>query len=94
MFEVLLNAGLAGHARALIVRVPHIAALIAFQFCALRAFGVRVPFVDALATLPVRVPGRRCCRISVQGLGTTQATMVFFFARYAAGRRGRAARPP
>jgi len=84
VFEVLLNAGLAGHARALVVRLPHIAALIAFQYCALRAFDVRVPFVDALATLPV-VFLVSVLPISVQGLGTTQATMVFFFAQYAPG---------
>ena len=64
--------------------MPHIAALIAFQFCALRAFDVRVPFVDALATLPV-VFLVSVLPISVQGLGTTQATMVFFFAQYAPG---------
>jgi hypothetical protein len=84
VFEVLLNARLAGYARALIVRVPHIAALIAFQFCALRAFDVHVPFVHALATLPVTFLVA-VLPISVQGLGTTQATMVYFFAQYAPG---------
>ena len=61
LFEVLLNAGLGGHARALLVRLPHIAALIVFQFSALHAFGVDVPLVYALATLPV-VSWSRCCR--------------------------------
>ena len=84
VFEVLLGAGLGGHARALVVRLPHIAALIAFQFSALRAFGVRVPLVDALATLPVTLLVA-VLPISIQGLGTTQATMVYFFARYAQG---------
>jgi len=84
LFEVLLNAGFGGHARALVVRLPHIASLVAFQFAALRAFGIQVPFVDALATLPV-VFLVAVLPISVQGLGTTQATMVYFFARYAPG---------
>ena len=84
MFEVLLNAGLGGHARALAVRVPHITALVVFQFAALHAFGIRVPLVDALATLPV-IFLVAVLPISVQGLGTTQATMGFFFARYAPG---------
>jgi uncharacterized membrane protein YbhN (UPF0104 family) len=84
VFEVLLNAGFGGHARALLVRLPHIAALIAFQFAALHAFGVRVPLVDALATLPVTFLVA-VLPISIQGLGTTQATMVYFFARYAHG---------
>ena len=73
-----------GHARALLVRFPHIATLFIFQICMLRAFGVAVPVVR-------RWPRCRWCSsspslpISVQGLGTTQAAMVYFFARYAAG---------
>jgi hypothetical protein len=84
LFEVLLGAGLGGYARALAVRVPHIAALVGFQFSALRAFDVHVPLVDALATLPVTFLVA-VLPISIQGLGTTQATMVYFFARYAPG---------
>ena len=84
VFEVLLNAGFAGHARALLVRLPHIAALVTFQFTALRGFGVHVPLVNALAALPVTFLVA-VLPISVQGLGTTQATMVYFFARYASG---------
>jgi len=82
LFEVLLNAGVGGHAKALAVRIPHIAALMAFQFSALRAFGIQVPLVYALATLPITF-FVAVLPISVQGLGTTQATMVYFFARYA-----------
>jgi hypothetical protein len=84
LFEVLLNAGVGGHAKALAVRIPHIAALMAFQFSALRAFGIQVPLVYALATLPITF-FVAVLPISVQGLGTTQATMVYFFARYAPG---------
>ena len=84
IFQVLLGAGLGGHARALAVRLPHIAALFTFQICMLRAFGVAVPMVDAVAALPV-VFFISVLPISVQGLGTTQAAMVYFFARYAAG---------
>src|SRR4029077_4121628 len=84
LFEVLLNAGLGGHARALLVRLPHIAALIMFQLSALRAFGVDVPLVYALATMPITF-FVAVLPISVQGLGTTQAAMVFFFARFAHG---------
>jgi hypothetical protein len=84
VFDVLLGAGLGGHARALLVRLPHIASLIAFQLFMLRAFGVAVPLVVALAVMPV-VFFIAVLPISVQGLGTTQAAMVYFFARYAAG---------
>jgi len=84
VFEVLLNAGVGGHLRALVVRVPHIASLVVMQFTLLHAFGVQVPLVDALATLPV-VFLVAVLPISIQGLGTTQATMAYFFARYAPG---------
>jgi hypothetical protein len=84
IFDVLLAAGWRGHLRALAVRVPHIATLIAFQTLLLRAFGVNVPLVVAIASLPV-VFLVAVLPISVQGIGTTQAAMVFFFARYATG---------
>jgi hypothetical protein len=84
LFDVLLNAGIGGHLKALVVRLPHIAALIALQIVLLRGFGVQIPLVVALAELPV-VYFVAVLPISVQGLGTTQATMVYFFAQYARG---------
>jgi hypothetical protein len=84
VFDVLMGASVTGHARSVLVRLPHIAALLAFQISMLRAFGVAVPIVDALATLPV-VFLVAVLPISIQGLGTTQAAMVYFFARYASG---------
>jgi hypothetical protein len=84
LFDVLLGAGLGGHLRALLVRLPHIAILFTFQICMLRGFGVAVPVLQAIAALPV-VFFIAVLPISVQGLGTTQAAMIFFFARYASG---------
>ena len=84
VFDVLLAAGFGGHARALLVRLPHIVALVAFQTAMLRAFGVAVPLAQAVVALPI-VFFIAVLPISVQGLGTTQAAMVFFFARYAQG---------
>jgi hypothetical protein len=84
IFDVLLSAGLGGHARALLVRVPHIAAIVVFQTSMLRAFGVAVPIAQAIVALPI-VFFIAVLPISVQGLGTTQAAMVYFFARYAPG---------
>ena len=84
---VLFEAGLGGHARALLVRIPHIAALVAFQTTVLRAFGVAVPLGQACAVLPI-VFFVAVLPISVQGLGVTQWTMTFFFARYAPGGGG------
>jgi hypothetical protein len=84
LFDVLLGAGVGGHARALLVRLPHIASLFAAQIVMMHAFGIAVPVFDAVAALPV-VFFVAVLPISVQGLGTTQATMIFFFARYAPG---------
>jgi hypothetical protein len=84
LFDVLLGAGLGGHLRALLVRLPHIAILFTFQIFMLRGFGVAVPVLQAVAALPV-VFFIAVLPISVQGLGTTQAAMIFFFARYATG---------
>jgi len=81
LFDVLLSAGLTGHLKAMVVRVPHIAALMAFQLVALRSLGVVLPLGVALATLPV-VMFIAVLPISVQGLGTTQAAMVLFFSPY------------
>jgi hypothetical protein len=47
---------------------------------------VAVPILDALAVLPV-VFLISVLPISVQGLGTTQAALIYFFARYAPGDR-------
>ena len=55
-----------------------------FQFALLRGFDIAVPLFDALAMLPV-VFLVAVLPISVQGLGTTQTMMVYFFARYAQG---------
>jgi len=81
---VLLGAGLGGHLKALVVRLPHIAALVFYLTAMLHAFGVAVPVRQAVVTLPL-VFFIAVLPISVQGLGTTQAAMIFFFARYAHG---------
>jgi len=84
VFDVLLGAGLGGHMRALAVRLPHVAALFAFQIALFRAFHVAIPVFDALAALPI-VFLIAALPVSVLGLGTTQAAMIYFFARYAPG---------
>ena len=81
MFDVLLSAGFRGYLKAMLVRLPHIGALLGFQMAALRGFGVAVPVGTAIAALPV-VFFIAVLPISVQGLGTTQAAMVLFFARF------------
>ena len=84
IFDVLLSAGLGGHARALVVRLPHIAALVAYQTAMMHAFGVAVPVTQAAALLPIAF-FVAVLPISVQGIGTTQVVMTYLFARYAPG---------
>lgn len=84
IFDVLIEAGLTGHLKALAVRVPHVLTLLVMYHVGLHAFGVQtplfatliaVPFVLLLAVLP----------ISFQGLGPSQGALIFFFSKYASG---------
>ena len=84
IFDVLLDAGIGGHVRAIAVRVPHLVALVLLNYAALRAFGVDVPILQALVALPV-VFFVAVLPISVQGLGPAQGAMIYFFARFAPG---------
>jgi Lysylphosphatidylglycerol synthase TM region len=84
ILDVLLNAGLGGHVRSLLVRLPHVAVLLLLNHVALHAFGVQVPALQTLLCFPV-VLLVAVLPISVQGVGPTQGAMIFFFARYAQG---------
>jgi hypothetical protein len=88
LFDVLLSAGLTGYLKAIVVRLPHVAAVIAFQLVALRSLSVAIPLGTALVTLPV-VMLIAVLPISVQGLGTTQVAMNFFFAQFVPHAMGR-----
>jgi hypothetical protein len=66
------------------VRVPHISALLALSWFSLAAFGVVIPVGKAILCLPV-VYFVAVMPISFQGLGTSQAMLIHFFARYAPG---------
>jgi hypothetical protein len=79
---VLLAAGLAGHLKALAVRVPHVMAMMVFTSVSFLAFGMKVPLAEQVLCVPV-VYFIAVLPISVQGLGTAQLAMVHFFARYA-----------
>lgn len=84
ILDVLLDAGIGGHLRAMAVRLPHLAALVLLNYAALHAFGVDVPMLQALVALPV-VFFVAVLPISVQGLGPAQGAMIYFFARFAPG---------
>lgn len=86
----LMEAGLRGHARALVVRLPHLFVLLIWHFIALRCFGIRVPFHVAMLYLPV-VFAVAALPISVQGLGTAQVVAKYYFTDFAVGLSGEAA---
>lgn len=84
VFDVLFSAGLGGHAKALVARLPHMLSLLVFAYLYLYAFDVKVPPLQALLFLPISflvaaipLPG--------QGLGAVQAVMVAVFAPYGPG---------
>jgi hypothetical protein len=84
IFDVLLSAGIGGHLRSMLVRVPHILALMTLSWFSLAAFGVVVPIAKAILCLPI-VYFVAVLPISFQGLGTSQAMLIHFFSSYAPG---------
>jgi hypothetical protein len=84
IFDVLLSAGVKGHLRCMAVRVPHILTLLLLSWFSLAAFGVILPVDRALLCLPM-VYFVAVLPISFQGLGTSQAMQILFFASYAPG---------
>ena len=86
-FEVLaplFDAGLRGHALAMVGRIPHVAILVLGHWVALRVWGIAVPFSACMTLMPAVVIAS-VLPISPAGLGTTQAAFVYFFSKYAAG---------
>jgi uncharacterized membrane protein YbhN (UPF0104 family) len=82
IFDVLLGAGIGGHLKAVLVRVPHLFSLLLFTYVSFRAFGIKVPVAQAVACLPV-VYFISVLPISPAGLGTTQVMLTLFFTPYA-----------
>jgi len=83
LWQPLSEAGLSGHLRALLVRLPHLGVLLIWHFIALRCFRVEVPFHLAMLYLPV-VFAVTALPISVQGLGTAQVVARYYFSDFAA----------
>lgn len=81
LWEPLHQAGIKGHLRALVVRVPHLLVLLVWHFVALRCFHVDVPVHIAVLYLPV-VFAVASLPISVQGLGTSQMAAKYFFSEF------------
>jgi hypothetical protein len=80
----LFEAGLRGHALAVVGRLPHVVVIVLSYWVAMEVWGIHVPFATA-ATLMPAVALAAVLPISPAGLGTTQAALVYFFRDYAAG---------
>jgi hypothetical protein len=84
VFDVLLSAGISGHLKAMLVRVPHILSLVVFSYIYLLAFGVNVPIKQALLFLPVAFLAA-AVPLPGQGVGVAQLIMREIFSPYASG---------
>ncbi len=80
----LFDAGLGGHAVALLGRTPHVLMIVGSHWLAMRVWGFEVPASAALTVVPA-IALAAALPISPGGLGTTQAATVFFFSSYAVG---------
>ncbi|MGB8294029.1 MAG: lysylphosphatidylglycerol synthase domain-containing protein [Polyangia bacterium] len=84
IFDVLFAAGVSGHLKTVLVRVPHLGILMMFTYTSLRAFGVEVPVSHAILYLPM-IYFIGVLPIAVMGLGTTQFMMILLLSRYVPG---------
>ena len=84
LFAPLFEAGLRGHAIAMVGRIPHVVVIVLAQWVALRAWGVGVPFIVGVLIMPIVVIAS-VLPISPAGLGTIQAAFAYFFQGFAAG---------
>lgn len=80
----LFEAGVRGHALALIGRLPHILVVVIGQWLAVRVWGIDLPFSAGMAVIPVVVIAS-VLPITPVGLGTAQAAMVLLLSDFAAG---------
>ncbi|HET9228732.1 MAG TPA: lysylphosphatidylglycerol synthase domain-containing protein [Thermoanaerobaculia bacterium] len=80
----LFDAGLSGHLRAIVARLPHMLLLAVLHWGAFRIWGIGVPPEFGIALMPV-VLLIAALPITPGGLGSTQALQVLFFAPWAAG---------
>jgi hypothetical protein len=80
----LFEAGLRGHAVALVARLPHLCVLVFGSWAAYFFFDVRIPLGTAMVYLPILLVATTL-PITPQGFGTREALAGSFFARFAAG---------
>lgn len=85
LFQPLFAAGISGHFKATLVRIPHICIVVLTHIVGMRLFAVDVPVAAGLVFIPlVLLVGT--IPVTPFGLGTQQWAAVYFFAPYAPGR--------
>ncbi|HVY47122.1 MAG TPA: lysylphosphatidylglycerol synthase domain-containing protein [Minicystis sp.] len=80
----LFEARAAGHLVAMAARLPHLVVLFLGTWLPFFFFGVRVPFADALETIPVLMVAVTL-PITPQGFGTRDVLAQLFYERFAPG---------
>ncbi len=83
-FAPLFEAGLKGHAVALVARIPHLLVMVLGTWGAYEFFGVAIPAGVALVYIPILLVVTTL-PITPQGFGTRETVGGLFFARYAGG---------
>jgi hypothetical protein len=81
LLQPLFDAGILGTFKAFLVRFPHVAGHVVFQWILLRMFHVDLPFTAAATLLPV-VFVIGWIPITFQGLGTKEVAAMELLARY------------
>lgn len=81
LFRPLFDAGVVGHLKAWLVRFPHVAGHLVFQWWILKLFHVDLPLSTAVTLIPV-ILVIAWLPITVQGLGTAQVAAMELLASY------------
>jgi uncharacterized membrane protein YbhN (UPF0104 family) len=84
LFKPLFEAGLRGHAIALVARVPHLLVLVFGTWASYSFFDVHIPVGTAMLYLPI-VLVATTLPITPQGFGTRETLCAAFFVAYAEG---------
>lgn len=84
LFRPLFEAGVYGHLKSTLVRIPHIGVIVFAHVLGMRCFGIEVPLAAGLVYIP-SVLLVAALPLTPFGLGTMQMTAVHFFAPYAPG---------
>lgn len=82
LLSPLFEMGIVGHAKGVLVRLPHVGVLLLWHYFSLQMFGIHVPLVDALLYLPAYF-AVGSLPINVNGFGVAQLVAIAFFSKYA-----------